>query len=143
MPINKEFKDFRKAFAQKLRGERRRLHQSQTELAVTGGVSLSSQVGYEAGARVPDAEYLHRIMAAGIDVNFLLGERPQDEAARAMRDVELGYQVLEGIDQWAESEGMAIPLAKKIELARMLYPRFYGQREFDKEAFQETLRRSA
>lgn len=63
-------------FPSRLREERKRLGLSQDELATMGGVKLNAQSNYENGKRAPDADYLARMAAQGVDVGFLFtGER--------------------------------------------------------------------
>lgn len=74
-------------------------------LAAAGGVSRRSQSFYEAGERCPDAKYLERIAAIGVDVFYLLtGTR-----------FDLVGQLLEGIEQKLEAGG-ADPLLLREQL---------------------------
>jgi transcriptional regulator with XRE-family HTH domain len=59
----------------RLREERDRIRLTQTELATLAGVTRSAQGNYESGARVPDAAYLMRAAAAGVDVLYVLTGR--------------------------------------------------------------------
>lgn len=59
----------------RLREERRRIHLTQSGLAAIGGVTRSAQGNYESGARSPDAAYLMRVAAAGVDVLYVLTGR--------------------------------------------------------------------
>lgn len=64
----------------RLRAERERSGLLQQEMALVGGVTVVSQRNYESGRRAPDAEYLARIAAKGVDVLYVLtGERPVGE----------------------------------------------------------------
>lgn len=45
---------------------------SQAAMAEAGGVGLNSQSNYENGHRSPDATYLEKVAAAGVDVAYLL-----------------------------------------------------------------------
>lgn len=60
------------SFGKRLRAERNRLQMSQLDFAERGGVKRSSQHLYESDARRPDADYLIRIHALGVDVTFLI-----------------------------------------------------------------------
>lgn len=63
-------------FSSRLREERKRLGLSQEALAELGGVKLNAQSNYETGKRAPDADYLTRVAAHGVDVAFLFsGQR--------------------------------------------------------------------
>lgn len=60
---------------ERLRMERERLKQTQTDFAALGGVSKPSQVRYEHGTRHPDGVYLAKIERAGADLVFILTGR--------------------------------------------------------------------
>ena len=59
-------------FHARLRKARKQLRLSQTEMAEVGGVGRSTQANYEAGERLPDAEYLARIAGRGADVTWII-----------------------------------------------------------------------
>lgn len=59
-------------FSERLKAERSRLQLSQAAMAEAGRVSLNSQSNYENGHRSPDAAYLSRVAAIGVDVAYLL-----------------------------------------------------------------------
>jgi len=78
-------------FGVRLLEERTRLDLSQEDFGALGGVSKFSQLAYEKGTRHPDADYLARISAHGVDVGFLFtGQRMQpakdDPANDALSD---------------------------------------------------------
>lgn len=63
-------------FGDRLREERKRAGMNQTDLALIGGVVKATQINYERNERWPDAAYLIKLHAAGVDTYFLLtGER--------------------------------------------------------------------
>ncbi len=63
-------------FSERLREERKRLNLTQGDMAAAGGVKANAQVNYEKGERAPSADYLQKVLAAGIDVTYLLtGQR--------------------------------------------------------------------
>jgi len=60
----------------RLREERTRLSLSQELMGDAAGVRKQAQLKYEKGERSPDAEYLARLTAIGVDVLYVLtGER--------------------------------------------------------------------
>lgn len=64
------------SFSFRLREERHRLGFVQQDLASIGGVGKQSQINYESGKRLPDADYLAAIAEAGADILYILtGER--------------------------------------------------------------------
>jgi transcriptional regulator with XRE-family HTH domain len=52
----------------RLRQERKRLKLTQSALGAIGGVEANAQGHYESGQRLPRADYLFRIAAAGVDI---------------------------------------------------------------------------
>lgn len=57
---------------QRLREERVRLGLSQADLADRVGISKKSQTNYELGHSIPPADYLAALVAAGVDVLYVL-----------------------------------------------------------------------
>lgn len=83
-------------FSERLREERKRLKLTQGDMAAAGGVKANAQVNYEKGERAPSADYLQKVLAAGIDVTYLLtGQRSASGAVAAPA---------------AESDSILIPL---------------------------------
>lgn len=58
-------------FGKRLREERLRIGNTQSEFCIAGGVKVQAQVNYEKGTRKPDAAYLSAI-AAGADVSYII-----------------------------------------------------------------------
>lgn len=56
----------------RLKDERTRLGMNQTDFGAIGSVKKETQLNYESGKRMPDAEYLAKIAAAGADVGYIL-----------------------------------------------------------------------
>lgn len=62
----------------RLKEERVRLGMSQTEMATLGQVQRNTLFNYEKGLRSPDADFLARIAARGVDVLYVVtGQRVQ------------------------------------------------------------------
>ena len=55
-----------------LKQERLRLNLNQEQFAELGGVKKRAQISYEQDERVPDADYLAGVAAAGVDIQFVL-----------------------------------------------------------------------
>lgn len=53
----------------RLRQERKRLKLTQSALGAIGGVEANAQGHYESGQRMPRADYLFRVAAAGVDIS--------------------------------------------------------------------------
>ena len=63
-----------------LEKERKRLRKTQDEMAELGGIKLRTYANYAAGGRVPDADFLVAIAAAGADVQYILTGQPSAQA---------------------------------------------------------------
>lgn len=62
-------------FEERLIEERRRVALSQSAFGEAGGVQKRAQINYENGERRPDAAYLERLAAIGVDVLYVLTGR--------------------------------------------------------------------
>lgn len=68
--------ELRTLLGERLRVERDRLGLNQSDFAALGGASKRSQIDWEKGALVPNAEFLALVAGHGVDVLFVLtGER--------------------------------------------------------------------
>jgi transcriptional regulator with XRE-family HTH domain len=123
--------------------ERRRLGWTQQVMAEIGGVSKSSQVGYEAGARVPDMRYLLNVAKDGADAVYLLfGERKQWPDAPSF-NWNAHDQLLEVIETWLEEKRLRLPFRKKMQLLKLLVAHFELTNRIDHEYVYEQLRKAA
>ena len=110
--------------ADSLRIERKRLGLTLQQMAELGGVSRSSQVGYEAAARVPDATYLKKIAAGGADIHFVLyGERQALSGSKPF-DWELHDRVSKTIEDWLSERRLSISHEKRMLLLRLFLAHF-------------------
>ncbi|WP_244128947.1 helix-turn-helix domain-containing protein [Burkholderia gladioli] len=57
---------------ERLKEERGRLEMNQTQFAAVAGVGKTTQINYESGNRVPDAEYLASLAKVGLDVQYVV-----------------------------------------------------------------------
>lgn len=102
------------AFSDRLREERERLGLTQEEFAGLAGTTRRSQSNYELGERVPDAEYLMRLVDRDVDVAYLItGRRVLGDAARV--DAELAQ--LDGVDRAALAGARIVELQNRLGLA--------------------------
>lgn len=74
MPLNYQ------TFGQSLSEERKRLGLKVNELAEIGGVKPGSQYLYEKGDRLPNADYLDRIISYGVNARSLLPSLASQES---------------------------------------------------------------
>ena len=126
-----------------IRTERQRLGWTQKRMANIGGVSKSSQVGYEAGARVPDCHYLRRVATEGADVMYLLfGERQQTSAVPSF-NWNAHHQILKVIEEWLDSKQLTLRFDKKMELLVLFVAHFELTKRIDLGYVHETLKNAA
>lgn len=65
----------------RLRAERQRLGYAQADFGAAVGVSKTTQFNYEAGDRSPDARYLRKAAALGMDLTLVITGRKDDSGA--------------------------------------------------------------
>lgn len=117
---------------ERIREERRRLGLNQTAFGELGGVGKTTQILYEAGERVPDAEYLGRIAEKGVDSTYiLLGKRITDIAGE-FQNWDILTDVFEAIDEWARQRKKRTPKSTKMKLAKLFYLQFQDRGKVDR-----------
>ena len=132
-----------KFIATNIKAERRRLGWTQQKMADAGGVSKRSQVGYESGARVPDANYLVNIANSGANtVNLLFGEDQPASHARSF-DWNAHDQILKTIEDWLQSRQLKLPFEKKMQLLRLFIAHFEFTRRISLDYIHDTLKAAA
>ena len=62
-----------RALGQRLQAQRKKLGLTQKALAEQLGVHTNTQSKYESGDRMPDADYVSRANALGLDMGYVLG----------------------------------------------------------------------
>jgi len=70
--VNTKGEKLRQLIGSRLKAERERLGLNQAEFAALGGASKRSQVDWEQGKLVPNAEFLAQLAGQGVDVQFVL-----------------------------------------------------------------------
>lgn len=79
-----------------MRSERKRLGHSQTQFAELAGVHKNAQGNYEGDLRRPDADYLVKVSAMGVDVLYVLtGQRNTAELSGDEEVLLAGYRSLD------------------------------------------------
>jgi len=127
----------------RLRAERQKLRLSQTAFAELGGVGKTTQVLYESGQRVPDANYLAAVAAHGVDVLFVvIGQRGARDAGSDL-DLEVLESVVEAVDSWAAKRGKPTQSSVKADLIRLFYKQFQRAGEVDSKLMEDHLRHVA
>lgn len=124
----------------RLRSERQRLRLSQTDFAKIGGVGKTTQVLYESGQRVPDANYLAAVAAQGADISFVIVGRRVNSTTSDELDGEILEQILEAIEIWGAQRTTPAPIHLKAELARLFYQQYRKTGEVDDKHMRDHLR---
>lgn len=111
-----------------MREERNRLDLNQPDFGACGGVGKQSQINYESGKRLPDADYLMAIAATGADMLYILtGERgssPMPLPASGQLPPQLRKRLkdaIEAVEAGLDALDRSAPPAVKAELILTAY----------------------
>lgn len=125
----------------RLREERKRLGLTQARLAESVGISTPTQVGYELGARTPDANYLTAIEQLGLDERYIRTGTHRNRAAVGALDWEFYLAVQTAGDRWFKKElGITLDRRESNEIARLLYEVTIDQHEIKESTVTRVLR---
>lgn len=127
-------------FGLRLRGERKRVGLTQSELASAGGVSTSSQGAYEAETHKPDIAYLTAIAAVGIDVTYVVLGAPGKITSEAINWPIL-LQIVDLIDRWVATQPLPPPPGMRAHFAKVFYEQFLADQTFAPEKFEISIKR--
>ncbi|MFU1906029.1 helix-turn-helix domain-containing protein [Bordetella avium] len=106
---------------QRLKEERERLGLSQQAFAELGGASKRSQVEWEKGAQVPNAEFLALVAERGADVAFIVTGRRTISAQDLESDLDRYGKAWETLEMALEATGREMSAAKKRKAADALF----------------------
>nr|WP_238876348.1 helix-turn-helix transcriptional regulator [Achromobacter xylosoxidans] len=121
----------------RLREERKRIGLDQGPFGQIGGVQTVAQSNYENGKRMPDAAYLEKVAAAGVDVLYVLtGTRSLSEADLCA-DLKRYGDAWETLEMALEAAGRELSPAKKRKAADALYQASKAQMSMDKDKLTE------
>ncbi len=107
----------------------------QPDLAAIGGVGKQSQINYESGKRLPDADYLSKVASVDVDVLYLLtGERRSGLPAPTAQQLparlrERLTDAIEAIEEGLEAIDRTAPPRVKAELVLAAYDILASQGE--------------
>ena len=105
----------------RLREERERLGFSQQAFAEIGGASKRSQVEWEKGAQVPNAEFLAHIATRGADVAYIVTGVRALSAKEIEADLDRYGMAWETLEMALEATGREMSPAKKRKAADALF----------------------
>lgn len=127
------------AIGQRLKEERERLGMSQQAFAEIGGASKRSQVEWEKGAQVPNAEFLALIAERGADVAFIVTGTRAISAADLEADLERYGKAWETLELALEAAGRELSPAKKRRAAEALFNASKAELAIDQAQFTELI----
>lgn len=104
----------------RLKEERERLGMTQQDFAALGGASKRSQIEWEKGGQVPNAEFLAAIDGRGVDVLYIVtGRRYEVEQVDA--ELQRMADAWETLDRALAQVGRTLSPEKKRKAAEALY----------------------
>lgn len=110
-----------RTIASRVRQERLRLEMTQPTLARLGGVSKTTQSGYESALHVPDALYLARASQHGLDPSYVV--TGVESAVRAGADLDWDHLagLIEVLDVFTANNSLDLDSGARARLLRLLY----------------------
>lgn len=109
---------------ERLKEERERLKLSVAEFSASAGVSDRTQRNYEAGQRLPDAEYLFHAGNLGADVDYILtGQRSawRTLAESVKQECEVLERIVFDVEEMMRSRNLHFDSAQKARVIAYLY----------------------
>lgn len=132
------------SFCERLRAERTRLGLNQTDFAALADVTKKTQMLYEAGDRVPDADYMAAIANAGADMYYIItGQKiivPTQAPTWAPIDSEKLGRIIEMLETAAKQAGRRWPPKKLAEVAAEIYNALGHEQTFDEARVERILK---
>lgn len=104
----------------RLKEERERLGMTQQDFAALGGASKRSQIEWEKGGQVPNAEFLAALDTRGVDVLYIVTGR-RDEAEQLDAELQRMADAWETLDRALAHVGRTLSPEKKRKAAEALY----------------------
>jgi transcriptional regulator with XRE-family HTH domain len=148
VPIERLLDNRMVSFCERLRAERARLGLNQTDFAALAGMTKKTQMLYEADERVPDANYLAAISAAGADVHYILtgqtraagNTMPTPATAWAPIDSDKLGRIIDMLEAAAKQAGRRWPSKKLVEVAAEVYNALGDHQGFDAPQVERILK---
>lgn len=110
-------------FGTRLKEERIRLGKSQTEFAEAADVRRLAQSQYEAETTSPTVRYLSAIANAGVDLQYLLFGKRQNEMAVIATRRRTEQEIFEVLDEMEQHQGKRMAPAERYTLFEFLRDR--------------------
>ena len=100
--VNPQIRALEASFGDRLRAERKALGHSQESVAQLMDIAVRSIKGYEAGSTTVASDVIYRMMAIGIDVNYLFCGRSREAKARLPKEID--QAALDRAIAWVDGE---------------------------------------
>ncbi|AST27473.1 helix-turn-helix domain-containing protein [Ralstonia pseudosolanacearum] len=142
--VNDDGSEKRSSIGERLKEERERLGFSQPAFAAIGGASKGSQLAWEKGTAMPNAEFLHDVARVGVDVLYVITGRRDSALTSPDEEMVLaGYRQLDARGRTgvlALIGGMQPPAEKKVKKtqAEMVFNGSVGDVKNIKGDYHET-----
>ncbi|MFY3955503.1 helix-turn-helix domain-containing protein [Achromobacter xylosoxidans] len=133
-----ECRNMRIEIGARLKDERERLGMTQQDFAALGGASKRSQIEWEKGGQVPNAEFLAALDARGVDVLYVVTGR-RDETNQVSTELQRMADAWETLEMALEAAGRELSPAKKRKAADALYQASKAQMSMDKDKLTELI----
>lgn len=124
-------------FSDRLKDERVRLGFNQTDFAEIAGVQRRAQVNYESGERAPDAKYLEKITAVGVDIQYVVTGK---KASTGGIDEMLLEKSVEQAERLMEAAGKRYTAAQKARIISLVYQVYVEENTLSDESLGRILR---
>lgn len=132
--------DVSTSIGSRLREERLRLGLSQSAIGKIGGISKTTQVHYESDFRTPDAGYLARVYAHGVDVGYVVyAQRSADSAAKEFNR-QLLADILVAMEELAPQRKNSLSNRDIAELAALFYAQFHRDGQISRDLIEGHLK---
>lgn len=107
------------AIGDRIKSERERLNITQSDMGKAANVTKRSQINYEQGVRVPDANYLAAISELGADISYIVTGK--QSAKPHMNDKGRLTSAIRAVETGLELINKVMPPDKKAELIMLAY----------------------
>lgn len=124
------------SIGERITEERKRIGNSQDEWAALTGIHRNTQIKYERGDVVPDANYLAAVDSVGADISYIVtGDKgvTVSYAEALARECAIIFNVVESLEAALIEVGKNLPPHKKALAVSMLFRSSYPHGVIDKQ----------
>lgn len=127
----------------RLAEERKRIGHSQDKWALLTGIHRNTQIKYERGDVVPDANYLSTIETVGADISYIVtGNKGVivNQADFLNRECAIVSNIIERLEIALVEKGMSLSPQKKARAASMLFRLAYPTNLINNQMIEEIIK---